>query len=452
MTLMTYMAKNALRNRRRTALTAVSLAISLTVVIFLKTFLLQLTNPPESAKPSARFVVRHRVSLTMGLPRSTEEKIRRMEGVVDISPMQWFQGIYIDEKPKNWFARFAVDPDHFFNVYDDLQTNDLEAFKKTRNGALVGRKLAERHGFKVGDTIVIKGDIFDANPELKVVGIYDMANGAVDTQQMTDWLLFQIKYLDEMLGETTRVSSFFARADTPQRMETLLPAIEEMFRNSDAEVKAETEKAFQMSFLEMMGNVTGLINTLVTVVLFAVLLIAASTMALTIKERTKEVATLKALGFGRGHILALVVGEGMIVSALGGLLGIGGSYAFLPKPGWFAAFALGAIVAIGVMIFMMMLTFMISETSQSRIRKIAAGRGGTIAIAVGLTITIALLAVMPPLDWMTLSSGYVPTMEVRKPTLILGFIITVVVGLLSSFWPAFQASRMSVLDGLRKVD
>ncbi|MCC6547033.1 ABC transporter permease [Candidatus Sumerlaeota bacterium] len=451
MTLATYMFKNALRNKRRTALTAISLAISLTVVIFLKTILLQMTDPPEPKRPSARFVVRHRVSLTMGLPRSNEQKIREMEGIVDVTPMQWFQGIYKDEKPENWFARFAVDPDSFFRVYDNLKPaseEQFQAFRKTRTGCLVGRKLEERYGFKIGDTITIRGDIFDANPELKVVGFYDVT----DDQPMNDWLVFQIKYLDEMLGETTRVSSFFALADSPQRLETLLPAIEERFRNSDAEVKAETEKAFQMSFLEMMGNVTGLINTLVTVVVFAVLLIAASTMALTIKERTREVATLKALGFSRGHILGLVVGEGIIVSTIGGLLGIGGSYVVLPRPGLLAACAAGAIVAIIIGVLMMAISFILEMKQDSKVRFIASKYGAIIAICIGVVITGLLVATMPTLDWLSMSGGYVMAMNVRPQTGLLGLGITVVVGVFSSFWPAFQASRMSVLDGLRKVD
>lgn len=453
MTAGTLMLKSAFRNTRRTGLTALSLAVSLALIMVLQTILAEITKPTGLNESVPRVVIRHRVSLTLALPRPYEQKIRKVPGIVDISPMQWFGGIWKDDDFRNFFPRFGVDPDHFFNVFLDykLGPGQLEAFQKTRNGCLVGTKLVERYGFKVGDNITIKGDIFPVDLQMKVVGII--------TGTQPDWLVFQIKYLDELLGQTTRTGTFFALADSPERVETLVPQIEEMFRNSDAQVKAETEKAFQLSFVEMLGNIKFFINGIVTVVIFAVLMIAASTMALAIRERTREIATLKAIGFTRLQVLGLVVGEGMIVSSFGGGLGVFLSWLMLPSPRWFVAVAAGTVVAVLIGLFIMVAGFFLPEGADhgyrlrlARLRGFIETYGPRFAILSGAFIMLFMLLVTPPVDWFTMTGGMIQSMVVRNETVMSGIKITLFIGALSSTWPAWQASRMSVLDGLRTLE
>lgn len=454
MTLVTYMAKNAFRNTRRTALTALSLAVSLALIVVLRTILLEITKPTGLDESIPRIVMRHRTSLTMSLPRPYGEKLRRLPGVIDVTPMQWFGGVWKDDRFENFFPRFGVDPEHFFNVYIDykpLTPQMLEAFKATRNGCLIGSKLVERYGFKIGDTIIVRGDIFPVDLELKVVGIF--------TGPQPDWVIFQLKYLDELLGETSRVGAFFALADSPARVEVLLPEIEKMFRNSDAEVKAETEKAFQLSFVEMLGNIKVFINGLVSVVIFAVLMIGASTMALAIRERTREIATLKAIGFTRGNVLALVVGEGMVVSCIGGGLGLWLSWLLLPSPKWFMAAAAGLVVTGLIGVPALVISTLLPESAPggaklflARLRATLTNLSPRLSVYTGLLITLVLLHVMPESDWFTFSGGMIQSMNVRGETLVLGSIVTVAIGFTSSLWPAWQASRLSVLDGLRTLE
>lgn len=453
MTLTTYVFKNAFRNARRTTLTGLSLAVSLALIVALQTILLEFTKPSALNESIPRIVVRHRTSLTMSLPRPVEQKLRQLPGVVDVTPMDWFGGVWKDDNFENFFARFAVDPDHFFNVYIDYKPEKpeyLDAFKATRFGCMVGSSLAKRHGFKVGDTIVVKGDIYPVDLELKVVGTF--------TGPQPDWLIFQLKYLDETLGETKRIGSFFALADSTARVDTLIPEIEGMFRNSDAEVKAETEKAFQLSFVEMVGNIKLFINGLVSVVIVAVLMIAASTMALAIRERTREVATLKAIGFTRAKVMALVVGEGMVVALVGGGAGVGLSALLLPKPSHLISGVGGVSVMVLVGASALLASAVLPEASStSSGRKLVALRsfliksGLIVALSLGVLITLLLLLVVPSMDWVTFSGGMIQSMNVRNETLMLGALVTVIVGFFSSVWPAWQASRMSVLDGLRNI-
>ena len=455
MDLFLYMVKSAFRNPRRTGLTAVSLAISMSLVVILQTILLEITKPVGIDESIPRIVVRHRTALTLSLPRPYERKLERVPGIVAVTPMDWFGGIWKDDRFENFFPRFAVDPNNFFDVYIDYKPDTpemLRAFQNERRGAMIGRKLATRHGFKLGDTITIKGDIYPVDLEVRVVGFFD--------GPQSDWLIFQLKYLDELLGETVRPGSFFALVESPARVDSILPEIEAMFRNSDAEVKAETEKAFQLSFVEMLGNVKLLINSLVSVVVFAVVMIAASTMALAIRDHTREVATLKAIGFTRPIILGLIVGEGMVVSLVGGGIGLFLSWLLLPQPSWMLAAIGGLVVAGGLGLPMLLLSVILPEVSTGgRIQRALAGArrvmveyGPPVSIMTGVIVMLLLLQVVPPMDWFTFSGGAIQSFNMRNETLVLGVWITLGVGLISSIIPAWQASRLSVLDGLRTLE
>lgn len=454
MNMVTFVVKSAFRNKRRTGLTAVSLAVSMVLIVILQTLLLEITQPNNVSDAIPRFVVRHRTSLTLDLPRTYQGKLEQVEGITALTPMDWFGGVWKEDTMENFFPRFAIDPSRYFDVFTEqfpLSPEMLEDFKKTRNGCLIGMKLVTKHGFKLGDTIIIKGDIRPIDLELKIVGFMDGPN--------SEQLLFQFKYLEELLGGSTRSGTYFCMADSTDRLETLLPAIEKMFKNSDAEVKAETEKAFQLSFVEMLGNIKLFINSLVTVVIFAVLMIAASTMALAIRERTQEVATLKAIGFRQGQVLMLIVGEGFVVSAFGGGLGLVIATLLLPTPQWFLSCGYGLLTAVVIGVPLFTITMILPERGKTpfkeklaNVRAFIAQYGLKFVFTIGLIVTLMMLIFLPAKDWFTLSGGSVQGLTVRPETTQFGILVTIAIGLFSSLWPAWQASRMSVLDGLRSID
>ncbi len=454
MTLLTYMAKNAFGNPRRTALTGLSLAVSLALILVLQTILLEITKPTGLDESIPRIVVRHRTSLTMQLPRPYEAKLRRLPGIVAIVPFNWFGGVWKDDRFENFFPRFGTEPEKYFQVFVENSPRDpamLAAWKATKNGCFVGDKLAARHGFKVGDDLIIKGDIYPVDLELKVVGIL--------VGPKCEELLFRLDYLDDLLGETTRAGTYFVLADSGPRVDVLLPEMEAMFRNSDAEVKAETEQSFALSFVEMLGNIKLFINALVTVVVIAVLMIAASTMSLAIRERTREVATLKAVGFTGGHVMFLIVGEGMVVSMVGGGLGLLLAWFVLPVPKYFISIGAGILTLAVIGLPLLLVSVLLPETGRgwyrrglARLRAAIEAYGPGLSVFAGVMVTLLLLQAMPSQDWVAFSGGMIQSMTVRPETMYLGVAITLIVGLGSSLWPAWSASRLSVLDGLRNQE
>jgi putative ABC transport system permease protein len=454
MNLASYVAKNALRNARRTVLTVLSIGVSLALIVILDTLLLEITKPTALDEAIPRFVVRHRTSLTMQLPKPYQQKIARVPGVTALTPMDWFGGIWKDEEIENFFPRFGIDPRNFFTVFRDykpLKPEYLKAMQTERTACLVGDKLVERYGFKIGDRIVIQGDIYPVDLELTVRGIF--------TGPAAEWLLFNLSYLDELMGGGKRVGTFFGLAETTERVPEVLSAIEALFRNSEAEVKAETEKAFYLSFVEMIGNIQVLVRGLVTVVVFAIVLIAASTMAMAVRDRVREIAVLKTIGFSRGHVMGLVVAEGLLVSLAGGAIGIGVTMAILPNPRIFLSVIGGVAVTGFVGLTLLLASLLLPEwTPGGQARRLAAIQhwlirvGPWVSVAGGVLVTTALLLVLHPIDWCRFSNGIIPYLNMRQETAVLGAVITLGVGLASSLLPAWSASRMGVLDGLRTVD
>ncbi|MBV9074316.1 MAG: FtsX-like permease family protein [Acidobacteria bacterium] len=321
MTLGRFATKNAFRNRRRSVITAVSIGFSLLLLTLLMSvyrgFYLD-QGPPESA---LRLITRHKVSLVFFLPSYYREKIRAIPGVVHVSPWNWFGGIYKDEKPENQFAQFGVDPNEIFDILkeDHLPPDQLEAFKHDRAGAAVNRELAVKHGWKVGDKVIVKGTIYPLNLELTIRAIYDSDNPF-------DSMMFSTEYIEQALPRVKgRTGTFYTLVDSADHITTVSKRIDEMFSNSPQPTKTETEKGFTLSFVAQLGNVKLFILSICGAVVFAILLVSGNTMAMTIRERTREVAVLKTLGFTRGTILSLYVGEAVTISLLGGLLGATGA-------------------------------------------------------------------------------------------------------------------------------
>ena len=319
MTLTRFVTKNAFRNKRRSILTVLSIAFSLLLLTLMMTIWQSFYHNQGSSESAQRLVVRHRVSLTFALPGYYREKIRAIPGVVAVVPSSWFQGVYKDQKPENFFARFATDPEEFFKVYRDIQMpqEQIVAWQRDRQGAIVEDTLATKYGWKLGDRISIAGDIYPVNLELYVRGIYH-------SNPERKSLYFNAKYLEEAVPDFKgKAGTFGVLAATPADVSKVASAIEDTFRNSPQQTKAESEQAFGLEFVAMMGNVKAFILSICSAVVFATLLVSANTMAMSIRERTREVAVLKTLGFTRRGVLGLFVSEAVALSLGGGVIGAG---------------------------------------------------------------------------------------------------------------------------------
>ena len=322
MTLTRFVTKNAFRNKRRSILTVLSIAFSLLLLTLMMTIWRGFYLDQGSTESSQRIVVRHRVSLTFSLPGYYRDKIRAIPGVVGVVPMSWFGGIYKDQKPENFFAQFGTDPDEFFKVYRDLQLpqEQIVAWQRDRQGVIVDDSLATKYGWKLGDRIVLQGTIYPVDLELYVRGIF---SAYPDDKAV----YFNTKYVEEAVpffkGEA---GTFSILAASPADVSKVASTVDEMFHNSPQPTKSESEKAFGLEFVAMLGNVKAFIFMICAAVVFATLLVSANTMAMSIRERTREVAVLKTLGFTRGSVLGLFVSEAVALAAVGGLIGVALAY------------------------------------------------------------------------------------------------------------------------------
>ncbi len=311
--------KNAWRNRRRTMLTVTSIGVSLCLLgvlmaVYKAFYLTEAT--PEQAR---RLVVRNRVSLALSMPASYRDRIARVPGVQEVMVYQWFNGVYKDSRdPNNFFARFAIEPDKLFRVRGEmaLPGDQKAAFLADRRGCIVGRRLADRLGFRPGDRINIAGDIFPVDLELTVRGIYDAPTN-------NEALYFNNQYLEEGLPPSRRgtAGAFYLLAAGADSVPEVARAVDELFRNATVQTRTESEQAFTLSFLAFLGNVKVFLLSIFTAVTFTVLLVAANTMAMSVRERTREIGVLKTLGFRNREIRALILSEAALISAAGGAAG-----------------------------------------------------------------------------------------------------------------------------------
>jgi putative ABC transport system permease protein len=318
MTLSSFVIRNTFRNRRRSILTVLSISFSLLLLTFMMTIWHTFYIDQGAPNSATRLMTRHRVSLTFFLPSFYREKIRSLPGVVAVVPMTWFGGRYKDDKPENFFAQFATDPEEYPKVASDkiVPPEQLAAWQHDRAGAMVDIELAKKYGWKIGDKITLQGTIFPVNPELTIRAMYtiDPPNRA---------LYFHTKYLEEAVGFFKgEAGFFFTRTASAKDVSGVAAGIDDMFHNSPQPTKTESEKAFQLGFIAMLGNVKAFILGICGAVVFAILLVSANTMAMSIRSRTREVAVLKTLGFTQGGVLSLFVGEAVALSVVGGLLGV----------------------------------------------------------------------------------------------------------------------------------
>lgn len=317
MTITGFITKSAFRNRRRSILTVLSITFSLLLLTVMMTVWRSFYSEQASAQSAQRLITRHKVSLTQSMPIYYREKMSAVPGVVAVAPTQWFGGQYKDDKPENFFAQFGTDPQTIFTVMTDykIPADQLKAWQQDQAGCVVDSELAKKYGWKVGDKIVIKGTIFPVDLELTIRGIFV-------APQPTITVYFNWKYVEEAVSFAKGTAGTFnILADSPADVPKVAENIDAMFHNYPQPTKTESEKAFQLDFINSLGNVKAFILSICFAVIFATLLVSANTMAMSIRERTREVAVLKTLGFTRPTILGLYVGEAVTIALIGGVLG-----------------------------------------------------------------------------------------------------------------------------------
>lgn len=307
--------KNLLRNKLRTLLTISSLVVSVFLIISLATILTEFDRGTDEASP-LRLVSRHAVSLGFVIPMAHLQKMKTVPGVKEAMPFSWFGGIYKDER--NFFANFAVDARKLREVVPEIKMSDADwqAFINDRQGAIVGQKLVMLYGFTPGQRVTLKSPIYNQSVEFIVRGVY--------TGSDEKTLYFHYEYLNELVPEwgKDQVSTFSILANTPEDVPRVAQAIDSIFVNTDAPTKTESEREFALSFQTMMGGVKQFLYGIMAAITFSLLLVMGNTMAMTVRERTKEVGTLKAIGFQRGTITALFLGEALLVACIGAGIGI----------------------------------------------------------------------------------------------------------------------------------
>ena len=379
--------KNVFRKKLRTGLTASSIVLVLVLIVILKSLLQAMETDPSGGRGSNRLVVQHATGLGNFLPLSQRQRIEQIPGVVAVSPEIWFGGVYKDDKPENWIGQLSADPDIYFDkIFDDatIKPEVNAEWKATRNGFVAGEKIAQKHGWKKGDHITLKGTYIPLNADLVYIGPFNAGDESN--------IFFHNEYLNQSnwFGANKVTGLYYLKVDKGENVPRVAAAIDKMFENSDAPTKTLTEKQFQLQFMEMMGNVKFLINGISLIILFAVTLIVANTVAMSARERVTEIAVMRTLGFGGGHVLAFILSEAVLMSLLGGLLGVAlAKFFFVP-----------ALVAAG------------NKTSIS--------------------------------VWLI-------NFKVNTPTLLLAFGVSVGVGILAGFVPAIRSSRLKIVDGLRQV-
>lgn len=314
--------KNTMRHKLRTSLTIFGLVVAIFAFGLLQTVIDAWYAGAEGAS-NTTLVTRNKTSLVFPLPLSYEARIRAVPAVTGVGYANWFQGIYKD--PKNFFAQFAISGASYLDIYPDylLPPEQRAAFLRDRKGALVGRKLADQFGFKVGDVIPLKGTIYPGDWELVVRGILDGRQSTTNTAT----LFLHWDYVNESLKKTlprraNQIGVYVVRIDEPENAAAVSAAIDKEFGNSLAETQTETEKAFQLGFVSMSEAIVVAIRVVSFVVIVIIAAVMANTMAMSARERLGEYATLKALGFGPAFLTALILGESLLLSLFGAALGI----------------------------------------------------------------------------------------------------------------------------------
>ncbi len=384
MKLFVYIYRNMLRNKLRSMLTVLSVGFSLAMMTVLYGFKASQETWKNDASQGNRIVVMNVQGFSGRVPIAMVDDIRATEGVSAAVPYSWFGGQLGEETMP--FAQFATDPEYVFNVWPDLKLSEeqLKAFKSTRQGCVVDKRIAEKRGWKIGERIQLKGTFYPVNLDLELVGIFD-------SPKNTDSLWFNWTYLDESLKALNSEASgnsgtIFARIKSTPEIPEVIKRIDDRSQSSDTPTRSQTEAAFAQMFIDMLGDIQFFILAVTLLVVICLSLIAANSMAMAMRERTTEIAVLKAIGFSRQRVLSMVLGESFLISFLGGVFGV----------------------------------------------------------SLGCLLLHAFHNAAPQQFPFTIS-------EMMGPWLSYGFLVAGFIGIISGLIPAFNASRISVIDGLRRV-
>jgi putative ABC transport system permease protein len=314
--------KNALRHKLRTTLTILGIAIAIIAFGLLRTVVTAWYVGIEGSQAD-RLVTRHAVSFIFPLPYSYLDKIKKVPGVDKVTYFNWFGGVYKDKS--NFFARFAADAETVFDVYPEwvLTKKEKEDFLKERNACIVGRDIAKQYGFKIGDVITLEGDIFPGRWDFVVRGIYQPRYKTTDATAM----VFHWDYLNErMISESPErandIGWFAVKIKNPDDAARVSNQIDALFKNSPAETKTETERAFQQGFIAASSAIIEGMNAISFIIVGIIMLVLGNTMIMAARERTREYAVFKTLGFSGGHLVGLIMGESLFISVLGGGVGL----------------------------------------------------------------------------------------------------------------------------------
>jgi putative ABC transport system permease protein len=321
---------NLRRRKIRTIFTLLSVAVAFTLFGVLMAIRVAFSAGVTIAG-AERLVMLEKISLINTLPLSYLGQIRGTAGVADVTHANWFGGIYQD--PKNFFANMAVDPPSWLRTHAEFAVPDAQkqAWLADRTGAMVGIETARRFGWKVGDRVPLQGTIYrrpDGEPwEFTIDAIYDSVEKSADRSQF----FFHYDYLNETISKgaygQNEVTFYVIRVSDPRQSDQVAGRLDALFANSSAETKTATEKAFVSSFASQIGDIGSIMIAIAGAVLFTILLMSGNTMAQSIRERTNELAVLKALGFGDGVIFGLVLVESCLIAAAGGAVGLALSWA-----------------------------------------------------------------------------------------------------------------------------
>lgn len=316
--------KNLARKKTRTILTILSIMVAFLLFGLLRTLGSAFDQGTELAGED-RLATIHKVSLIQPLPFNYVAKVQGVDGVAQVAHASWFGGYYQD--PKNQFAQFAIEAETYFSIYSDLMTlpdEQMQAWKKNRIGAVVGRALANRFGWKIGDRVPIISTIFTQKDgsrtwEFEIEGIYEVKDPRADSSAF----LFHYDYYDEAKGlDNGTVGWLIIKVDNPQESARIAAEVDALFANSFAETRTSSEKDFAASFAKQFGDIGLITSYILGAVFFTLLLVAGNTMAQAVRERIPELAILKTLGFSDVAVLNMVLAESLLISFIGGALGL----------------------------------------------------------------------------------------------------------------------------------
>jgi len=361
MELLRLLLRNTLRHKLRSLLTVVGVGVAVMAFALLQTVVTAWYAGVE-ASAANRLITRHAVSFVFPLPLAYRDRIAQVPGVNKVTYAIWFSGVYVDKN--QFFARLAVDSDTFFEVYPEfvIPPEQFEAFKRERNACVIGIDIANRYNLKIGDIMPVEGDVYPGQWEFVVRGIYQPRDQTTDPSSM----MFHYRYVDERVRQEAphragQIGWYIVRIDDPDSSARISQDIDNLFANSRAETKTETERAFQQGFLSSASAVITAMNIMSFVIIGIILLVVGNTMVMSAQERSQEFAVLKALGFSGRQLFLLLTGESMILSIAGSALGllvtipaVEGFQSALPK-GWFPVFyikpetiVIGAIAGLAV--------------------------------------------------------------------------------------------------------